>query len=127
MKAKKHPHEEILEKVFEEFKHVFHSSKQGIYVYMDDEHKICNEKFATMLGYKSAKEWQKMPTVLDDVATDDQNSVIDAYQNTVKNFEGASLDVSFETRKNIKFRANVIFVPISFDGEIITIHFVRKI
>ena len=35
MKAKKHLHEKLIEEIFDEFKHIFHSSKQGVFIYLD--------------------------------------------------------------------------------------------
>jgi hypothetical protein len=33
-------------------KQVLDKSGQAIYLYLDDSHKVCNKKFADMLGYK---------------------------------------------------------------------------
>jgi hypothetical protein len=39
---------------------ILKSSKQPIYLHLDDNHKACNAKFTTLLGYKSSQEWGKV-------------------------------------------------------------------
>jgi uncharacterized protein YpiB (UPF0302 family) len=52
-----HEHEAVIEEARKQFGDILQESKQAIYLYLDDTHKTCNEKFASMLGYKSAEEW----------------------------------------------------------------------
>ena len=50
-------HEELVKGITEQMKPVLEKSEQAIYIYLDDNHKVCNKKFADLLGYKSPKEW----------------------------------------------------------------------
>ncbi len=47
-------HSEVLSRFVDEMREILDQSSQGIYVYLDDSHKACNERFAEMLGYHSA-------------------------------------------------------------------------
>ncbi len=50
-------HEHLIAEVEELYKPILSKSPQAIYIYLDDEHKTCNKKFSSLLGYKSVKEW----------------------------------------------------------------------
>jgi len=52
-------HESLVEGIAKEQKELLEKSEQGIFIYLDDTHKVCNEKFAAILGYSAAKEWAK--------------------------------------------------------------------
>jgi len=39
---------ELIEGVRHQLKDILESSKQAIYVYLDDTHKLCNQRFATL-------------------------------------------------------------------------------
>jgi len=72
-------HEDLITGISKQMKPVLENSGQGIYLYLDDDHKVCNKKFAVMLGYKSPKEWAATEAPLSDVIEADQDIVIKAY------------------------------------------------
>jgi PAS domain-containing protein len=49
-------HEQILQEMLQQFQPVFEKSPFGVYLYLDDVHKVCNEKMARMFGLKT-QEW----------------------------------------------------------------------
>jgi PAS domain-containing protein len=49
-------HEELVEGFYNQLKEIFDSSKQAIYLYLDDNQKVCNKKFAEMQGFSSPEE-----------------------------------------------------------------------
>ncbi len=57
-------HEQVVKGLYDQMKPVFDSSEQPIFLYLDDNHKACNSKFAKMLGFKSPQEWAETPSVL---------------------------------------------------------------
>jgi hypothetical protein len=58
--------------ITEQMKPVLEKSEQAIYIYLDDNHKVSNKKFADLLGYKPAKEWSDAEAPLSDVVEDEQ-------------------------------------------------------
>ena len=44
-------HEQLVKGIAEQMKPVLEKSEQAIYLYLDDNHKVCNKKFADLLGY----------------------------------------------------------------------------
>jgi len=128
VKGEKHPHKKLINDISKESQHVLHSSGQGIFIYLDDEHKVCNEQLAKMLGYKSAAEWSKPPTVLDDIVPGDQEKVIHSYRNAVEKYVGSTIDVTFRNRSGKKrpFKGNILLVPVGFHGEVFSLNCVTK-
>ena len=122
-------HEELVKGISAQMKPVLEKSEQAIYIYLDDTHKVCNKKFADLLGYKSAREFASTEAPLADVVEEDQQSVIAAYENATQNMVASCIDVrvkNIKTGKAIKTR--MIMVPITFSGgHVFALHFLSKI
>ena len=61
-------HEHLIKELSLMLEPIFTNSPQAVYLYLDDEHKICNKQFADMLGYDSVDEWVANPAPVDDVS-----------------------------------------------------------
>ena len=121
-------HVELIEGIGKEFQKIFNKSGQAIYIYLDDTHKVCNKKFADLLGYDSPKEWADTEAPLADVVEEDQQSVIDAYMNASEKMVAGTVDVKMKHVKTGKIvKANMIVVPVGYAGHIFTAHFLGKI
>jgi hypothetical protein len=121
-------HEELVKGIAEQMKPVLEKSEQAIYLYLDDTHKICNKKFADLLGYKSAKEWADAEAPLSDVVEKDQQSVIDAYMNASQKMIASALEVSMKNIKTGKIlKAKMIIAPVGHAGHVFTAHYLSKI
>jgi PAS domain-containing protein len=105
-------HEELVKGIGGEMKSVLEKSPQAIYVYLDDNHKVCNKKFAELLGYTSRKEWADLDAPLADVIEEDQQAVIDAYMNA---------------SEKMVADARMVIAPVGHAGHIFTAHFFSKI
>lgn len=126
--AQEHHHEELVSGVAEQLEPILKKSKQAVYIYLDDVHKVCNENFAKLLGYKSAQEWADSEAPLADVVEDDQSAVISSYQMAVEKFMASSLDIGMRSMKNNKLiKARMIVVPIVSQGHVFSIHFLSQI
>jgi len=128
MSEQEHHHEELVKGIAAQLKPILDKSEQAIYVYLDDTHKVCNKKFADLLGYKSAREWANTDAPLADVVEEDQPSVISAYEAATEKMVASSLDVrvkNIKTGKTIKTR--MIMVPITYSGtHLFTVHFLSR-
>lgn len=121
-------HVALVKGITAQLKPIMDKSPQGIYVYLDDTHKACNKKFADLLGYKSAKEWADTEAPLADVVEADQERVIAAYEAATEKMLASSLDIKLTNVKTGKpFKANVIMVPIAYEGHIFALHFISKL
>jgi hypothetical protein len=128
MTETEHHHAEVVKQIATQMKPVLDKSSQGVYIYLDDAHKVCNKKFADLLGYDSAKEWEIAEAPLSDVAEDDQESVIFAYEAASERMTASCIDVKF---KNVKtghtIKTSMIVVPLTDnDGHVFTVHFFSR-
>jgi hypothetical protein len=120
-------HEELIKGISKEQKLILDESPQAIYIYLDDTHKVCNKKFADLLGYSSPAEWAKMEAPLSDVVEKDQQSVIDAYGKASEKLVASKLEVSFKNVKTGKIaKVGVVMVPIAYSGHVFVMHFFEK-
>jgi hypothetical protein len=125
MDEQKH-HEELIKGISKEQKYLLDNSAQPVYLYFDDAHKVCNKKFAELLGYKSPGEWAKMDAPLADVVEKDQQKVIDAYTRASEELTASQLEITFKnikTGKNVK--VNMIEVPVMYGGHVFVMHFLE--
>ena len=123
-----HHHEELILEIKEELKDIFENSSQGIYLYLDDIHKACNKKYASMLGFNTPKEWEDIPedVVGKTVVEKSQEGLISAYQRAMENLAGSAIEVIWKNKNGGEVATKVILVPITFKGHIFALHFVSE-
>ena len=127
MEEKQH-HEELIKGITEQMKLVLDKSKQAIYIYLDDTHKVCNKKFADLLGYKSTKEWADVDAPLSDVVEEDQQSVINAFMNASEKMVASAIEVRIKNVKTAKImKTRMIIAPVGYAGHVFTAHFFSRI
>ena len=120
----RHPHEILLDELRAEYKSILDGSKQAIYVYLDNEHKICNAKFANLIGYKSVREYETSEDPMVDVAEASINTLVSAYQNAMQNKVGSTILVTWKKRGGGTVKTEVMLAPIAFKGEMLALHFI---
>ncbi len=121
-------HEQILREMLEQFGPVFESSPDGVYLYLDDVHKICNDRLAKMFGL-TTKEWSAAPNFLGDfVVEQDQEMVATNYQRHIATL---TRPVTFRFRGRRKdgstFTAETEMIPITWRGNPVAYHFMREV
>lgn len=119
-------HEHLVKELADLLAPVFLNSPQAIYLYLDDEHKICNQKFADMVGYKSIEEWVGNETPVADVSEDDQPKVIKAYGEAAEHFKASTLSAKISKKDGTSINTKVIMVPISYGQEVFVLHFITE-
>jgi carbohydrate-binding DOMON domain-containing protein len=128
MRSSEEHHEELVNGLYDQMKMILDSSEQPISIYLDDNHKACNSKFAAMLGYKSPQEWADIKGFLDPyVAGKSQNIVQTAYWDSMKKMIGSTIQVTWKKKGGGTFDSTVIFVPIAFQGHLFAVHFVSNV
>jgi PAS domain S-box-containing protein len=121
-------HEQILQEMLAQFGPVFEHSPDGVYLYLDDRHKICNKRMAAMFGL-TTEEWSATPNFLASfVADEDQEIVARNYQEHVS---ALTRPVTFRFRARRKngsaFTAETEMIPMSWRGHPVAYHFVREV
>jgi len=120
-------HEHLIQEVKELFDPILTNSPQAMYIYLDDTHKICNQKFADLLGYTSIDEWASNESALDDVVDSDQNKVVETYIKTSQGLEASTITVMVKNKSGDPIKINMIMTPFPYQGEIFAVHFISKI
>src|SRR3989344_7238448 len=115
-------HEHLIKELTEQLEPVFSKSPQGIYLYLDDEHKACNKKFAEMLGYKSPEEWVANEYPVDDIAKEDQEKGIKAYMDASRKLIASTLPETWIRKDEKKIHTMVTMAPITYKGEVFVLH-----
>jgi len=119
-------HEELIAGLQEQLKPVFESSEQAMYAYLDDTHKFCNDKFATLLGYASAGEWAKTEGPFPEVMVDkeSQGTLVKAYQNAMEKLVGSTNTITWKKQTGERVTSEMILVPIAYQGHLFALHFI---
>lgn len=121
-------HEELINGFFEEQKEIFESSGQAMYAFLDDDCRVANANFASLLGYSSPEEWSKVdvngsfPDAF--VDTKSQHALIVAFQNAMEGMEASTVEVTWKTKSGETVDSIVILVPIIYKGHLIALHFI---
>ncbi len=119
-------HEHLIAEITEMFKGVLEKSPQAIYIYLDDTHKICNQKFADLVGYKSVQAWVDNQYPISDVEEKDQDKAIKAYMDASRNLKASFITVSVVKKDGKKIQAEVIMTPVTYRDEVFVIHFISE-
>jgi hypothetical protein len=120
-------HEHLVKELAEQLEPVFSNSPQAIYLYLDDVHKICNQKFADMLGYNSIDEWVSNENPVGDVAEEDQPKIIEAYGQASRHFEASATLADIVKKDGTRIKTKVIMVPVTYKGEVFALHFISSV
>jgi len=123
----KEHHGELVKGFYDQLKQIFDSSEQAIYLYLDDNHKVCNKKFADMQGFSSPEEWAKVKNPLEaGVDKLSQDAVVSAYRNAMEKLVGSKIDVKLKKKAGGTFDASIIMVPVAYQGHMFALHFISK-
>lgn len=117
-------HEHLIKELTEQLEPLFSTSPQAIYLYLDDEHKSCNKKFADMLGYSSPQEWVDNEYPVGDIVEEDQEKGINAYMDASRNLKASTLPAIWVTKKGKKIKSVVTMVPLTYRNEVFVLHFI---
>ncbi len=120
-------HERWIAEVEVAWKPLFDACPDGVYVYIDDEHKTCSERFAGMFGM-TVREFKTCESLLDECVDEDS---IDLVMHTyLKHFEEEARPVRFgfiaKRRDGARFPVTVFNIPIVHDGQLMLLCFVRE-
>lgn len=117
-------HVQLVKELSDFLRPVLEKSPQAIYLYLDDNHKTCNQKFVNLLGYKSVKEWVGNRYPLDDVDPKDQAKVVKAYMDASKKFKASTVSATLTKRNGKRIKATMTSLPISYKGAVFVLYFV---
>ena len=121
-------YETVVRELAEQFRPIMKQSPDGVYLWLDETHKVCNERLANLFGY-TVEEWCATEPFLENFVAEEDRKVFSwNYHNRVATlafpvtfrFQGLRKDGS-------TFAAETDMVPISYQGHAVAYHFVRQI
>ena len=128
MITKQKHHEDLVSGFYNQLKEIFDSSEQAIYLYLDDNHKVCNNKFAQLQGFSSPEEWAKVDNPLEvGVAKSSQDAIVNAYKNAMEKLIASKINVELKKKNGDTFNASVIMVPVAYQGHLFALHYISPI
>ncbi len=121
------PHEIATKELAEHLRPVFAASPDGVYVWLDEEHWACNDRFAALFGYDSPAELNDTPHLLQRlVHPDDQELFSWNYWNRI---QALAFPATFRFRGTRKDGSHCLvetdMIPLAFGGHTFAYHFVR--
>jgi hypothetical protein len=118
-------HEELIAGISKQMKSILDSSQQAVYIYLDDIHKVCNGKYASLLGFRSPEEWAKVEDPLDaTVERTSQETLASAFNQAVEKFVASNIQVTWKKKSGGTVATSVIMVPIAYDDHVFALHYV---
>jgi len=122
-------HKQLIYGLSKQLKEIFDSSKQAMYLYLDDNHITFNRKFRLLLGYKTIARLSNIKQSFLDVFVDkkSQGTLVMAYQNAMENAIASNIEISFKKKRGGIVKANVILVPLTYHGHLFALHFISSI
>jgi len=120
-------HGKILAAVAEQLSEVIDGSHQSVYIYLDDINKVCNRRFASLLGYKSPREWAIVKENFPDafVSRQSQRTLISAYQDAMSKFVASTIKVTWKSKDGREVDTTTILVPFAYRGHTMALHFIE--
>jgi hypothetical protein len=124
-----HEHDTTIEEVRKQFGVILKESRQAIYAYLDDTHKLCNERFASMLGYESAEEWSRVTKPFTEVFVQEKSrhSLVSAFQEAMESKSASIIHIAWKKKAGGSINTQVILVPISVKGELLALHYITEV
>jgi PAS domain S-box-containing protein len=121
-------HVDIMQEIAEQYGPVLENSPDGVYLWLDETSKICNQRLAELFGCTVAEWCATEPFLESFVAPEDRETYAWNYQTHVAPLQ---YPVTFRFRGLRKdgttFAAETDMIPVSFQGHAVAYHFVRRV
>jgi PAS domain-containing protein len=120
--------QQLLSGLYNQMRKILDSSGQPVFIYLDDNQKVCNQRFADFLGYSSPQEWSKtsgfLETFVDDEAS--RNAFMTAYWSAINNMNASSVDITWRRKDYKKIKSTMLILPMTYEGHILSVHFIIR-
>lgn len=119
-------HAKVIDRVSAQYKDLFESTPQSMYIFVDDHNRVCNENFARLLGYPNAAAWAAVQESFTQAFVDpaSQGTLVNAYQAAVQEGVGVRIAVTWRRKDGSKVATQVILVPVDIDGHRVAVHYI---
>jgi len=117
---------DVLKRVREQLADIFEKSDQSVYVYLDEKNKLCNKRFALLLGFASPSEWAAVKEDFAEtfVSPKDRGTLVSAYQDAMDKLVGSTVSISWKKKGGKEVSTTTMLVPIVFEGHKMALHYI---
>lgn len=120
-------HKKALRDLTDQLLPVFDGSTEGVFVYLDGEHKSCNDRLADMFGY-TPLQWEALYPFEKLFSEASREPVMATYYEKII-AEKAPVELEFTgiRKDSSSFSARLVMVPISYEGLMFALCFVKQV
>jgi PAS domain-containing protein len=122
-------HDVATKELAEHLAPVFEASPDGVYIWLDEEHWICNGRFAELFGYDGPDELHDTPRLLQRIVHEDDQQLFSwHYWNRVQPLAfPATFRFTGVRKDGSTCQAETDMIPLTFGGHTFAYHFVRVV
>ena len=125
--AEKSLHERWIAEIEKEWAPLFDGCPDALYVYIDDEHKTCNQKLADLFGM-TVEQFKAAESLLDECVAEESIDVV--IHNYLHHFGEETrpvvFDIAARRQDGSEFPATLFNIPIVHDSQLMLLCFVRR-
>ncbi|MDI6717208.1 MAG: PAS domain S-box protein [Actinomycetota bacterium] len=120
-------YKKALKSLTEQLSPIFDGSIEGVFIYLDSEHKSCNKRLADMFGY-TPLQWSELYPFEHFFTEKSKDEIMVSYYERII-AEKAPIEMRFTgVKKNgSTFNARLLMVPISYKNLIFALGFVELV
>jgi hypothetical protein len=128
MQTAEEHHDELVKGLYDQMKPILEESEQPIFIYLDDNHKACNQKFASMLGFTSQQEWAERKGFLEVYVTEKSRETLSAaYWQAMEKKVASTIPITWMKKDGAAMDSTMILIPMFFEGHMFSVHFVTNV
>lgn len=122
-------HEDVVLGLYCQLEVIFDSSEQSILLYLDETHKFCNGRFASLLGYSSPNDLMKNENFMEIVADSYSRRALNtAFQDVYTKKNASTINVKWKGKTGSSIDTTAIIVPVSFENHLLALcYIIRRI
>lgn len=121
IRNEKERHHYVVQQMADFYRPLMDVSSDGIAVYLDDEHKTCNQNLADMFGY-TIEEWSATFPFLDTfVAPESRDEAADIYEETMNTGISNTSEQTALRKDGSKFRVQMAITPVISGDDFFTL------
>lgn len=120
-------HKKAIRELTNQLRPVFEGSSEGVFLYLDGEHKTCSDRLSDMFGY-TPLQWEEIYPFEKIFSEDSKDEVMSTYYEKII-AEKAPAEVNFTgVRKDgSSFKARMLMVPVTYDNILFALSFVKLV
>lgn len=127
MREEKERHHYVVQQMADFYEPLMNVSSDGVAIYLDDEHKLCNQNLADMFGY-SVEEWSaKFPFLDIFVAAESRDDAATAYEEVNSKGVSKTSEQTWLRKDGTKFRIQMAITPVIAGDDLFTLMLVKRV